>query len=392
MVPCVVPTRGSGSAAQASSRETPIARRSNLDIQHTMLPIRILRPPGRQLLYRAPIISHKPLSGPRIRAFHATAPRKDGAIDAFLYLPHEMLSLLHNYVPWYATIPLVAFFVRGLLVTTAGSYARALTARYIGTHPVRQAIAYQKRNELMMRGGYSNPKEAQTAIAKAVKAETTALDKRWNCTIRGQLSWTIAQIPIFFTMAEVIRQMCGTRDGLLGLVLGGLGLKGDSEQVHGIALEGNQWFQASLAQEGMLWFPNLLTPDPFLPFVVSALMFTNVYMSKNKMSANPDAALTVSTTLRRVLLLVSLIIGPACQGLPAALMLYWASSTSSVMLWNVWLDRRYPSPQDFKACRRPLQLLGAPKPTARIAPGLGLPMAKAKTVVPKMQGKRRQRV
>ncbi|KAF2441622.1 hypothetical protein P171DRAFT_75143 [Karstenula rhodostoma CBS 690.94] len=356
-----------------------------------MLSARLLRPPGRQLLSRAPILPQKPLSTPRIRAFHATAPRKDGAVNALLYLPHEMMSLLHNYLPWYATLPLAAFLVRGLLVTTAGSYARALTARYIGTHPVRQALAYQKRNELMMRGGYTNPKEARTAIAKAVKAETTALDKRWNCTLRASVGWTLAQIPIFFTMAEVIRQMCGTRDGLLGLVLGRLGLKSTSETVHGVAFDGNPWFQPSLADEGILWFPNLLTPDPILPFAVSALMFTNVYFSKNGVSANPDSMPTFSRAVRLSLMGASLLIGPLCQDLPAALMLYWAGSTSSVMLWNFWLDRKYPSPRGFTACKRPLQVLAAPKLNAKMTPGLGLPMTKAKTVVPQMQGKRRPR-
>ncbi|KAL5415920.1 hypothetical protein PMIN04_008417 [Paraphaeosphaeria minitans] len=363
---------------------------NNSPVQHTMLSARLLQPPGRQLLSRAPILPPKPLSIPRTRAFHATAPRKDGALDTLLYLPHEMISLMHNYVPWYAALPLTAFLVRGLLVTTAGSYARALTARYIGTHPVRQALAYQKRNELMLRGGYTNPKEAREEIAKAVKAETTALDRRWNCTLRASAAWTLAQIPIFFTMAEVIRQMTGTRDGLLGIIMGTLGLKDKSEVVHGVDLVGNPWFQPSLADEGMLWFPNLLTPDPTLPFAVSALMFANVYFTKNGAPTNPDSMPTFSRVLRLSLMGASLAIGPLCQDLPAALMLYWAGSTSSVMLWNLWLDRKYPSPQGFTACQRPLQVLPASKPDAR-RPGLGLPMAKAKTVLPQMQGKRRPR-
>ncbi|KAJ4357823.1 uncharacterized protein N0V89_002399 [Didymosphaeria variabile] len=357
-----------------------------------MLSSRISQSPGRQLLSRAPIVPPTAFYNHRIRAFHATAPRKDAAVDALLYLPHEMISLIHAYVPWYATLPLSAFIIRGLLVTTAGSYAHALTARYIGTHPVRQALAYQKRQELMLRGGYSNPKQARTAIAKAVKEEVSALDKRWNCTIWGQASWTIAQIPIFFTMAEIIRQMCGTRDGLLGIGLSTLGLKSGTGTVHGVALDPNPWFQPSLADEGMLWFPDLLAADPFLPFCVSALMFTNVYMSKQGLSADPDAAPTFSKMVRRGLMGASLLVGPLCQDLPAALMLYWAGSTSSVILWNFWLDWRYPAPRGFMACKRPLTMLGSPGSNAKITPGLGLPMTKSKTMIPQMQGKRRQRI
>ncbi|KAF1976083.1 hypothetical protein BU23DRAFT_552086 [Bimuria novae-zelandiae CBS 107.79] len=358
-----------------------------------MLSTRLLRPPGRQLLSRSPIIPPPSLIRAHTRAFHATAPRKHGILEAILYLPHEMICMIHTQVPWHATIPISAFIIRGLLVTTAGSHVRALTARYIGTHPVRQALAHQKRNQLMLQGGYSNPKQAVRAISQAVKEETSALDKRWKCTVWGQVNWTLAQIPIFFTMAEVIRQMCGTRDGLLSMALHSLGLKSAAPTVHGVTMgDPNPWFQPTLANEGMLWFPDLLSPDPFLPYVVSALMFTNVWLSKNGVSADPTKMTTVSKTIRRSLMAVSLMIGPLCQDLPAALMLYWASSTASVMLWNFWLDWRYPAPRDFVACKRPLWMLEEPKRPVKMTPGLGLPMAKARTVLPQMQGKRKQRV
>ncbi|KAF2692195.1 hypothetical protein K458DRAFT_411846 [Lentithecium fluviatile CBS 122367] len=321
-----------------------------------MLSSRLLRPPARQLLARnAP--SHALL--PRRRAFHATPPRDDAVLDAFLSLPHEMMTQIHTHLPWYATIPLTAFLIRGLLVTTAGSWARSLTARYIGMQSLRQAMAHHKRRELTKKGGYSNPIEAKRAIALAIRQETSALDRRWRCTLRGQMSWTLAQIPIFFTMAEVIRQMCATRDGLLATTLSGVGLRTGSSTIHGVTIEPeNPWFEPTLANEGMLWFPDLLVPDPTgaLPFVVSALMFTNVFFTKNG-PADPNNMPRFSRNLRRVLLGVSLLVGPMCQGLPSALMLYWAGSTSSVIVWNWWLDWRYPAPKDGLKCKRPLQII-----------------------------------
>ncbi|KAF1960261.1 hypothetical protein CC80DRAFT_489460 [Byssothecium circinans] len=327
-----------------------------------MLATRLCRPPTRQLLSRSPKPSPALHTSPFRRAFHATHPRNDAVLDAFLYLPHEMMSLIHTYVPWYTTIPLSAFIVRGILVTTAGAWARTLTARYIGLHPLRQAMAHQKRHEVTRKGGFSNPKAAKAAIAKEIAKGTTALDARWKCTLRGQIGWTAIQIPLFFTMAEVIRQMCNTQDGLLSLSLTALGLKTAATSSHGISLgPPNPWFEPSLANEGMLWFHDLLVPDPtgVLPFVVSGLMFSNVYFTHNGL-ADPDKAPAFSKWLRRLLLGVSLLIGPMCQHLPAALMLYWASSTSSVILWNKWLDWRYPAPRGFVACRRPLQILPPP--------------------------------
>ncbi|KAF2256651.1 hypothetical protein BU26DRAFT_513451 [Trematosphaeria pertusa] len=335
-----------------------------------MLSARLLRQPARQLLSRNTITPSTSFIYPRARAFHATAPRNDAVLGALLYLPHEMTSLLHSQLPWYATIPLMAFITRGLLVTTAGSWARALTARYIGLHPLRQAIGHQKRDQLMQnKSQFKNPIEAKRRISKEVKAATGELDKRWNCTLRGQVHWTFAQIPIFLTMAEIIRQMCNARDGLLGMGLSAVGLKDVPEAAAAMEAVGptNPWFEPSLANEGMLWFPDLLAADPtgVLPFVVSGLMFSNVYFTKNTGSAHPDQMSTVSKSIRRTLLGVSLLIGPLCQGLPAALLLYWASSTTSVILWNFWLDWKYPAPRGFTECKRPLQMVPSPKPKAR---------------------------
>lgn len=275
-------------------------------------------------------------------------------LDALLFLPHEMMSLIHSHVPWYAAIPLAAFITRGLLVTTAGAWSRSLTARYIGLHPLRQALAFQKRDEVARRGNFRNPKEAAAAVRKEVRQLTSALDKRWNVTLRGQIGWTFLQIPIFFTMAEVIRQMCGARDGLLGLGLSAFRGRDAAASAGEVVATTSRWFEPTLANEGLLWFQDLLLPDPtgVLPFVVSGIMFTNIYMTKNTVQSDAGWPLVI----RRTLLIIALAIGPLCQQLPAALLYYWGSSTTSVILWNFWLDWKNPAPNDFGACRRPLQM------------------------------------
>lgn len=328
-----------------------------------MLSSKLLRQPATQLLSRSPVTS----SAARCRrAFHASAPRKYPVLDAILYLPHEMMNMLHGHMPWYATIPLTAFITRGMLVTTAGTWARSLLARYIGLHPLRQALAFQKRDEILRRGNFRDPKQAMLMVKYEVRNEVNKLDKRWKVSLAGQISWTFAQIPIFFAMAETIRRKCGARDGLLGMAFSsGTGedivigeASGDVSQVDGAL---SSYFEPSLANEGMLWFPDLLLPDPtgVLPFVVSGIMFANVYTTKNTVQS--DASWPGA--LRKFLLGLSLLVGPLCLHMPSALMLYWASSTSSVMLWNVWLDWKYPAPRGFTACKRPL--LMPPVPAAR---------------------------
>ncbi|KAF1940849.1 hypothetical protein EJ02DRAFT_219483 [Clathrospora elynae] len=330
-----------------------------------MLSPRLLRQPACQLRSWSSIPSQAAACRPSTRAFHASAPRQDPLLDAILYLPHEMMSLIHTTVPWYAAIPLSAFITRGLLVTTAGAWARSLTARYIGLHPLRQALAFQKRDEILRKGNFRTPKEAVLLVKKEVKDVTSALDKRWNVTLFGQFGWTLAQIPIFFAMAETIRQKCGARDGLLGMGLSAFKKDDAATSVGELAVTPSQWFEPSLATEGMLWFQDLLVPDPTgaLPFVVSGLMFANIYMTKN--TANSDAKWP--NTFRRILLGVALLVGPLCQNLPAALLLYWGSSTSSVMLWNVWLDWKYPAPRGYTACKRPLLMPPTPVSKGRRA-------------------------
>lgn len=334
----------------------------------TMLASRLLfRQLERQLLSRhvhSPF--HPPVILPRARAFHTSTPRK-AALDVFLALPHGMLESIHAAgIPWYATLPISAFVVRGLLVTTLGSYIRSLTSRYMALHPLRHAISLQIRDRLMKTGGFTSPDHAKRAIANEINKEARKLDSRWGCTLRGQVGWTFAQLPLFLAMAEVVRRMCGTKDGLLKMATNAIGLGEESTSKVGIIggeyaadVALNPWFEPSMATEGMLWFPDLLVADPtgVLPFVVSGIMFTNIYISKNA-SGNTATASAFSRRLRRGLLFVALLIGPLSQHVPAGLLLYWASSTSSVMLWNVWLDWKYPVVKHlFAPCKRPLLMM-----------------------------------
>ncbi|KAJ8111859.1 hypothetical protein OPT61_g5642 [Boeremia exigua] len=317
-----------------------------------------------------------------------------------------MMTLIHTQVPWYAAIPASAFLLRAALVTSLGTWARSLMARYIGLQPLRQALARQRRDDILKQmhkeGGARTPKEANQRTMGEVKKVVTELDSRWKVTLKGQVGWTLIQLPIFFTMAEVIRKMCGTRDGLLALSLSSLdGIKGwlgagPTESTNESAVTGaseafsapdalsvtsaldnaaavthvdglsamaaSPFFEPSLATEGMLWFPNLILPDPFLPFIVSGLMFSNIYFTKN----GPTSEKNWPNAMRRLLLGVSLLIGPLCQNLPAGLMLYWAGSTTSVIAWNKWLDWKYPAPSDLTACKRPLQMPPAMKSKSQL--------------------------
>ncbi|KAF2467081.1 uncharacterized protein BDR25DRAFT_305868 [Lindgomyces ingoldianus] len=338
-----------------------------------MFTLRLLRRPARQFLSRPLSTSPASIVLPRARAFHASTSRKSES-DTLLYLPHEMLQALHLGLPWYAVLPVAAFIVRALLVTTMGSRARAIQGRYLGLQPVRHAIALQTQAEIMNKGGFRSPKDARIAVVRAVKRESGELDIRWNCRLRGQLGWSLAQFPIFIFMQETIRKMTGMPEGLFGLAKRTVQFEGDSSTLVGgateaapVHLQSSEWFEPSLTTEGILWFPDLIAPDPTgaLPYIVSALMFATVYRSNSA----PDSYGKIPRTTRvvRALLMgIALLIGPLLQNFPAAMMYYWACSTSSALLWNYWLDRKYPSVQGYGKCRRPLLMMPPPPKTRRM--------------------------
>ncbi|KAF2647094.1 hypothetical protein K491DRAFT_699841 [Lophiostoma macrostomum CBS 122681] len=346
-----------------------------------MLSPRLLRPPALQLLagHGRLLVPIKHPAGaailPTIRGFHATASRRaeslssldvsmNAAQELLCTLPHELLQLIHTGLPWYAALPASAFVVRALLTFTAGIRVRPRIARYYNINPLRHAMSLQILQKYMKTGGFSNPTQAKRVISASIKQETNSLHKRWHCSVWQQVSFAIGQFPIFLVMAESVRRMAATKDGLLNMALRGVGLIGGDTETNAAIVDGqwvadltaNPWFEPSLATEGMLWFPNLLIPDPtgLLPFVLSAVMFTNVYVAKNSATGNFERGSSFSRRVRVFMIGVSLCIGPFCQYLPSGLILYWISSTSSAMAWNAWLDRRYPVAEGFGPCKRKL--------------------------------------
>lgn len=327
-----------------------------------MLAARLLRPSGRRP--SGPAIASARLVAPRIRNFHASAPRQ-GVWDAALYLPHEMLQLLHPGLPWYAAIPVSAFMLRGLLVFSFGGRVREYASRYVALHPLRSAQAKGIQKRLSKEGGFTSPKHAQHAISRAIREGNRDLDKRWRCSLKGQVGWTVAQLPVFVVMQEVIRRMTATKQGLFGLTMNSLGLGEDlgEGQKYSMDIANNPWFEASLANEGTLWFSNLLVPDPIgvLPWAVSFVMLSNV-MQNSKRTSNPNDISAKSKVLKLTLMALSVSIGFIGQGLPASLLLYWFSSSCSASLWNVYLDRKYPEIKGIAPCKRPI--LDFPSPSA----------------------------
>ncbi|KAF2272721.1 uncharacterized protein EI97DRAFT_198938 [Westerdykella ornata] len=351
-----------------------------------MLCSRILRQSGRQLHRKNGLTCPSASLSPRTRAFHATTPRNNIIFDTALYLPHELLQFLHGYVPWYAAIPMSAFIMRGVLVTTLGSRVRSNVSRYMMLNPLRTAISLSVTERMANSGELGDLKspQARNALVRARRKEVNALNERWKCTMRGQIGWTFAQLPIFLAFAETLRRMSGYGRGLLRIATDACGITTPLEAgkqgigvAYGTDIAANPWFDGSLATEGALWFPDLLIPDPTgaLPFIVSGLMFTNVYTSTLDQELDAQRS-RFSKVLRTTALGLSASLCVLLQYVPASMVLYWASSSASALVWNCWLSWRYPIARGFQPCKRPL--LKIPPPQGASSSGLNMKVKKAR--------------
>ncbi|PVI07763.1 hypothetical protein DM02DRAFT_608374 [Periconia macrospinosa] len=330
-----------------------------------MSPLRSLRQPTYFHLSRNTIRLPPSQITLRSRAFHATARRED-VTAVFLSLPHSLLTALHEVMPWYAAIPASAVVMRGLLLWGLGLRSREVTVRFIGTEPLRNALRHQKIYEMRNEPVAEDTSKDMKNIQAALKKEVRQLDRRWDCSLRKQLVWGISSLPVYLVMSEVIRRMGDMKNGILGMMWIGMGLKDPDTSLHGVSLGTNEWYEPTFATEGMLWFPNLLEPDPngYLPFIVSALMLFNVLTKGGKVQFRADPG-PIQRAVRGVLIVVSLSVGVVCQEVPAGLMLYWATSTSTVILSNWFMDIKYPVPKGLNRCKRRLDIL-KPKPASKL--------------------------
>ena len=147
----------------------------------------------------------------------------------------------------------------------------------------------------------------------------------------------LAQLPIWLTAIEAVRAMCGTRAGLLGMIL-----RSENAATAGVPTA------PSLATEGILWFPDLLVPDPqlVLPFLLSGAVFLNLTHARSGVGNQS----VWQKRLHRSLMIVALALGPLTLQVPSAMLVYWISSSLLALLQAMILDRAMPMPPAIKPC------------------------------------------
>ncbi|KAL8938165.1 MAG: hypothetical protein Q9216_004042 [Gyalolechia sp. 2 TL-2023] len=275
---------------------------------------------------------------------------------------------------WVVTLPLTALIVRVIFIAPITTYAHSVSQRRLQNRSILEAWANVYRKKIMEKHAAAGPRACQKLFAKEFSHKSAEIYKRTG-TQRWKSFLPYLQLPVWLTVIETIRRMCGTTGGLLGIIQDSLNKSlsnitpvdntentsepgplesvvdnlqsapsevmtgpGDRFEISVVPIE------PSLATGGALWFPDLLISDPhlILPFILSATMFTSISYQEHtakKRGLTPGA---FQRRLGNALKIVALAVGPLTLAVPSAIHVYWISS-STLTLGNNFLLNWYSS-------------------------------------------------
>lgn len=369
--------------------------------------------------------SHGGLSlGPDRQAFnpHNRVPRGirhfsiGNSLETAAYEASQFITTIHTVTgtPWYITIPLAALMVNVAVRLPVSIYSRKLEQKRVKLHPLFWAWNSRHAQQLMRADPRRTPAELQPYIQKLAQAT-----ERRICKQHGVQTWkiyylgSISAFPFFITAIQGVRKLCGAGGGLFGLFTNPLPIIRDSltRKPEGTSAASSAaistehtadaapWstefpqydtlptsttpeapqaalssdllgYEPSLSTGGCLWFPDLTVPDPthILPVLLSAAMLWVVLpktMAHTRTLLDPTAKdLSWRTRFHRALLVVSLVIGPVTMHLPAAMHLYWISSTLIATTQGDYVRKMWKLPRnDYKsAVGRDVPIVQPPPP------------------------------
>ncbi|KAJ9306088.1 hypothetical protein DTO217A2_4388 [Paecilomyces variotii] len=283
------------------------------------------------------------------RSFHPTRPSPfiNEALDissSFLHGIHDVTGL-----PWAASIPLTAFIVRMTVALPLQIYTRIHARRNRDLSPLllswRKVYQDQIMEKARQEGRPLLPFEADQKLNEEMSKRQKSLRKRWKAA-RFHGMATFLQIPIWLSLMESLRAMCGNNNGLVPWVLSLMESESaDPSQYHHLNIE------QSLASEGALWFPDLLAGDTtgILPLMLAATIWTNVSIgwktpSFKELADFPRTEMVKQGILKTIKMFIQFMainigINSYMSGMPTGLMIYWITSANVATLQTAFLNK-----------------------------------------------------
>ncbi|PLB46924.1 mitochondrial export translocase Oxa2 [Aspergillus steynii IBT 23096] len=298
----------------------------------------------------------------QVRHFHPTRPRPFVAealsiSSGFIYSLHAITGL-----PWVVSLPLTALVVRTTVAMPLQIYTKIQARRERDMIPLVHSWRKYYQDDVRTRklaGQLALPGAAKMEVLKAMKGKQRALHKRWNVA-RFWKPLNFLQAPIWISIMESIRAMSGSTSGLVPYLLSFMEPSSSAEA--GAALQ--RAVEPSLATEGALWFPDLMAGDPtgILPAMLTLSILLNVRTgwkapALSELSDLPRIELAKKLTvkgLRAFIQVLALNVGLSAyyHGMPAALMVYWITSTNTATLQTYLLEKYMIFNQPLKPWRQ----------------------------------------
>ncbi|GLI72240.1 hypothetical protein PoHVEF18_000410 [Penicillium ochrochloron] len=285
----------------------------------------------------------------QVRHFHPTkpAPWINEALDASAGLVHGVHNITG--LPWVASIPLTALIVRTLVGLPLQMYTKANARRERDIMPLKHAWANWAESKRRQLGGGPRSKGPNMEITREYDEKIKLLHQRWDISVKSRYA-PILQLPVWILLMESIRGMSGNKNGLVPWLLSLI--EGNQEATDAAVNSLHLTIEPTFANEGALWFPDLLAGDStgILPALLTASILLNVQAGWKRtpladLADMPRMEMYRAVTfngLRVFIQVLALNVGLSgwFYEMPAALMIYWISSSSIATLQTYILEKK----------------------------------------------------
>lgn len=292
------------------------------------------------------------------RHFHPSRPTQ--MVSTSIECAHDLLQIVHTYtgLPWVASIPLTAMTARVAFGLPFLIWSTSQRNKRLLANPAILAYTRMKRKNIMDAAAkeqrFLPPQFVSRQSALEASQFQKSLLKRHHLRLAPFAPFApILQLPFWLAFMESIRSMSGWQPGLLAILQQWFNPDGVRAQIP---------VEPSLSSQGALWFPDLMAADPLgvLPVAISVLMFTHITWG-SKVSKMKDLPQLVSQgnlqaifswAIQRIFQAMSIWIAPALlySEAPAALSIYWLSTTCVAIVQSQLLKKYMPTPNVPKAC------------------------------------------
>ncbi|KAI0967930.1 hypothetical protein F4678DRAFT_228912 [Xylaria arbuscula] len=311
------------------------------------------------------------------------------AIEGTQNLIVDLHSITH--LPWFLTIPLVALTVGAVFRLPFTLYTQRILQRRATLAPLLQA--WNGQIQLDVQQSAAVPPSARLS---AVKKQQDKVVKRIYRRL-GLQEWrlwgSLLSFPFWLVAIDGVRRLCGGPRGLIGSLIAGPGRHGENTSASSVdavsattadsiadppvldpatissAAETAQTalIDPALTYEGCLWFTDLTASDPYhiLPLALSATLVFNllpksreafrdrvrvalgrVPQSARAQTLAEDANVSFRERITAVfhlsMMALATLVGPLTLDLPAALHLYWLTSSLTNALFMRGVRRLMP--------------------------------------------------